>query len=267
LSPVSPPLAVFLVHLVASAVLFGLARLVPERRTRLLHGIASLALAGILLKAGLASLPSLEMRFDGSDAFVFLERDLVVPFGVLFFAAASRIVPEPRNKRATALMPLVLLAFLVVVNRWTFGQPECYRKDWGRWRGGVCLQATGFTCGAASIATICSARGVRVTEHEAAEASFTIPDRGITDLGATRALRRLLPGRKVTIRPVAVSELASVPLPCLAPTRYSFWFDHMVTVLAVRPDGVLIGDPLQGPTLWTREEVEAKWRGHVITAE
>ena len=99
------------------------------------------------------------------------------------------------------------------------------------------------------------------SEHECARLSHTIPERGVTDLGAVLALRRKLPGRTVRLRGASLEELPRVPLPCLAPLRYSFWFDHMVVVLEADRTSVLLGDPLRGRVRETHEALAPRWRG------
>src|SRR5204863_6791491 len=138
-------------------------------------------------------------------------------FGVAFFAFIAELVDVERSRRAVKLMPGVLLLYLVAVNTWVFRTPECYTKSDNRWPKDVCLQSTSYTCGAASIATLLRAKGVKVTEHEAARASCTIPERGVTNLGAAMALRHYLPGHRVAIEKVPVEKLDQVARPCLLP--------------------------------------------------
>jgi hypothetical protein len=262
-------LGVFLGFFILGATLALAVRgIAPERRV-LLHALAIAALAPILAKTVLVLRPSLEPLFDGSPLFVYLERDFAVPFGVAFFALAARLVPDPRSRRSVAVMPWVLLAYLTVSNACFFTTPACYVSDDNRWTGdGVCLQSTDYTCGPASIATLLRRRGVAdATEHDAARLSATIPGRGMTDLGATMALRHFLPGKKVTIESASVDDLANVPVPCLAPLRYSFFFDHMTVLLGVEKKGFVIGDPLLGRVVLSRAELASRWLGHVITVE
>jgi predicted double-glycine peptidase len=164
-------------------------------------------------------------------------------------------------------MPWLLLAYLVTANLWTLREPECYRESLGLWNHGVCIQSTDFTCGAASIATVSSRLGAPLLEHEAARLSRTEPFRGVTDLGCAMALRQHFPGRRVSLRRAEVSDLAKLPLPCLAPLTYSFWFDHMVSILEADERTVLVGDPLRGAVRMPASALAERWKGRVITIE
>jgi len=189
-----------------------------------------------------------------------------VPFATFFFVVAARLVPDPRSRRAVALMPVVLAGYLVAVNAWTVRTPECWRTSDGLWNRGVCLQSTDYTCGAASIATLVRAKGGETTEHEAARLSLTIPSAASPTSG--RAGAQAAPSGTAGLDPrVALEDAAKLPLPCLAPLKWSFWFDHMVVVLAPTEDGLLIGEPLRGPVRMTRANLAPLWRGTAVTAE
>jgi hypothetical protein len=244
----------------------GARRIAPERRT-LLHVLAVVALLGIVFKAVLVKVPGSEAWLVSFQPFLYFERDLAVPFAVAFFAIAARLVPEERNRRALSLMPWILGIYLLAANAWLATTPQCYEKDDNFWWKGVCRQSTDFTCGAASCSTLLRLEGVDATEHECARLSYTIPDRGVTSLGAAIALRTKLPNRKVDIRPTSLDELAQRRLPCLAPIKYSFLCDHMIVVLGTDPRGFVIGDPLSGPVVKTREELAPVWLNEAITVE
>lgn len=241
---------------------------VSDERKVFLNCVLGVSFLCLMAKAVFVFVPSLSFVFDGSDAFIYLERDFAIPFGILFFAVASRQVPEEGNQRALKLMTVLLLVLMPGQNYWVFTTPPSYSRSDGVWIDGVCMQSTSFTCGAASAATVLRAHGVPdAVEHECAYYSHTLPFRGVTDLGAARALRQKAPGRKVEIRPTKISELKDRPLPCMAPIKYSFWFDHMVVVLAVDEKGIWIGDPLKGRVQMTEAELEKRWLGRTITLE
>ncbi len=256
----------FLVYAALTALALVAPRALPKGR-RFRTGLAVVALLGILFKAALSVSKDVEPWFDGWDGFVYFERDFAVPFGAFFFAVASGLLDEPRNQRAVKIMPGLLLAYLALVNLWVFGTPACYTKSDGIWRQGVCIQSTDYTCGPAALATLLRAKGVKTTEHDCARESDTVPDRGVTDLGATMALRHLLPGSKVAIRRVSIDGLKDVAVPALLPLRFNFWFDHMTVLLGVEGDAFLVGDPLRGPVHMARKELEERYLGHVITVE
>jgi hypothetical protein len=241
---------------------------IDEQRLGLLNTIAGISFVLTLAKGVLVFVPSLSFFFDGSDAFLYLERDIALPAGIIFCATATRLLPTDRNRRALKIFVGLLLLIQVGQNAWVFTTPGCYKESNGEWVDGVCLQSTNYTCGAASAAVVLRAHGVAdAVEHECARLSHTVPGRGVTDLGAARALRMKLPGRRVTLRVSTVEQLKDFNLPCLGSLKFSFWFDHMVAVLAVDERGYWIGDPLKGRVLMSADELKKRWLGRAITVD
>ena len=52
--------------------------------------------------------------------------------------------------------------------------------------------------------------------------------------------------------------------PAVALMHFNFLIDHYVAVLQVTPTGVLIGDPLKGQALYTRQDFADNWRGSAV---
>jgi hypothetical protein len=257
-------LVLFIPMLLGTVIVFKIDR---ERKT-LLNIISFTTFTFLVAKALFVFVPSWSMAFDGSDAFLYLERDFALPFGVVFCATATRLLPDEKNGRALKIFLVLLIISLFGQNIWVFTNPSCYRQSDGIWTDGVCRQSTGYTCGAASAATVLRAHGViDAVEHECAYLSHTMPHRGVTDLGAARALRKKLPGRTVTIRTTKIDELKGLNLPCMAPLKYSFFFDHMVVVMAVDEGGCWIGDPLKGRVFVKTAELKKRWIGRTITVD
>lgn len=257
-------LVLYLPALLGSTLIF----MMSEKRKIILNSILGVSFLLLMTKAVFVFFPQLSFVFDGSDAFIYLERDFAIPFGILFFAVASKQVPKDSNRRAVKLLTVLLLILMPAQNYWVFTTPPSYRQSDGVWLDGVCMQSTSFTCGAASAATVLRAHGVPdAVEHECAYYSHTLPFRGVTDLGAARALRQKAPGRSVLIRETKIAELKDLNLPCMAPIKYSFWFDHMVVVLAVDEKGIWIGDPLKGRVHMAEETLKERWLGRTITID
>lgn len=135
---------------------------------------------------------------------------------------------------------------------------------------GVCMQSTGYTCGAASLVTMLDRMGVEASEGEMARLTGTIPGRGVSDFQAADGLQRKLEsiGRSERVRFVVRRDHdpESIPTPFAAGLTYSFWYDHMVCVLAIDAASVTIGDPIAGLQVLPREEFRERWRGVAITA-
>src|SRR5262249_12449471 len=56
-----------------------------------------------------------------------------------------------------------------------------------------------------------------------------------------------------------VAELKAAGM-TLAVIKYSFWVDHFVTVLEVKDDEIVVGDPYQGLRKLSPDEFAKKWR-------
>lgn len=260
----------------AGLLLFGLlgaacVHFVPEDKYgRGLLGVAIFCLAMIIFKAIQYTIPNLVELADNQPLYVYLERDFALPFAMIFFVAAAKLLPEEssENQRAVRLLAGLLAVIMILQNLWVFSAPRCYTESAGKWSEGVCLQSTGYTCGAASVATVLRAKGVKdATEQEAAYLSYTIPNRGVTDLGAAMALRARLPNHRVECKRVSLEDLKTVELPCLIPMRFSFWFDHMTVLLRVENGGYVIGDPLKGPEFYSKEKFVKRWYERAVLVQ
>jgi len=108
-----------------------------------------------------------------------------------------------------------------------------------RWKGDVCLQTSGTTCGAASLATCLRVLGVSATEHDLARAANTSQEGSlISDLARAARHRGV---KAVFLQGDAVSN---IPLPAIAQTTIS-GVPHFVAI--VEHDGQrVIADPLGG---------------------
>lgn len=126
-------------------------------------------------------------------------------------------------------------------------QPELLQD---KWDGEVCLQSTPSTCGAASTATILKQLGVNVTESEIAKEAHSYS-------GGTEAWYL---ARAASTRGFDVDFIFSrgfTPeegLPAVVGVRLSS-FGHFIAVLGQEGDQYIVGDPLQGRELLSREEL------------
>ncbi|MDF1661009.1 MAG: HEAT repeat domain-containing protein [Planctomycetota bacterium] len=203
-------LVLYLPALIGSILIF----MMSEKRKIILNTVLGISFLCLVAKLVFVIVPTLAFYFDGSDAFIYLERDFAIPFGILFFAIASKLVPEDSNRRALRLMTILLLIIMPGQNYWVFTTPPSYSHSDGVWIDGVCMQSTNFTCGAASAATVLRAHGVPdAVEHECAYYSHTLPFRGVTDVGAARALRKHLPDKSIRIRETSIAELKDLTIP------------------------------------------------------
>ncbi len=237
------------------------------RRSRVtLHAIAIIALAPMLMVSWFALKPTVAVRLLPLTLWADYGREFWFPIAVLFFACAGRLV-ETRNRRALRGLAIFLAIFVAVATAWHLRPPASY--DLGRnMTQGVCMQSTGYTCGAASLVTMLDAMGIEASEGEMARLSRTIPGRGVSDFQAAAGLQRKLDEIHSNTRVEFITRPDGDPTgitpPFLAGIKYSMWFDHMVCVLELRDNAVVIGDSLQGRRLMTYEQFAEEWRGVAI---
>ena len=135
------------------------------------------------------------------------------------------------------------------------------RPDWSkfenRWVNDVCLQSSESSCGPAAAATLLRHFGKTATELEIAQESFTTR-RGTENWYLLRSIRRQ--GLSVDYAVVAPG-LENVLLPSIAGVRMNFAQDtgHFITLLARDGERLVVGDPLNGREVLTREELHERY--------
>lgn len=227
------------------------------------------ALVPVVLTAVLGFYPQWAVAVLGLDTYAQMEWEYWMPFAVLLFALASHRVPR-RSRRALVLLSCAVAVFAVQQKAWHVMRPAVYDQP-GKLFEGVFRQTSGYTCGAASAATMLHAMGVDTNEGEMAELTRTPPRRGITSVAAAYGVKRKLaqvghPG-KVSLVPCADEDLDRLPTPFIVGLRFTLWCDHMVCVQEVRPDKVLVGDPLVGNRWWDRPALAQEIRGLAVIVE
>ena len=143
--------------------------------------------------------------------------------------------------------------------------------------GGVCLQATDYSCGPAAAVTALRRLGIPAGEGEIAILAHTSNAIGTpSDLLATAIQKRFGPqGVDCRYRSYrSVQELRQgAPAITLAVIRFSLFVDHYVAVLHVDETRVVVGDPAKGLRAYTIGDFERIWkhtgvqiqRGHAPT--
>lgn len=124
-----------------------------------------------------------------------------------------------------------------------------------RWEDGICLQSTGSTCGAASLATIMKRFGEAVTEPELAAEAHSYRN-GTEAWYLARAARRR--GFEVAFDFRAGLD-PEVEFPAVAGVRFGS-IGHFIPILGREGDEFLIGDPLRGRESLTSEELLERYR-------
>lgn len=123
-----------------------------------------------------------------------------------------------------------------------------------KWDGEVCLQSTPSTCGAASMATIMKLLGADVTESELAAEAHSYSG-GTEAWYLARAARSR--GFKVNFE---FSHRFSPEhgLPAVVGVRLGS-IGHFIAILGQKGDKFIIGDPLRGREVLSRQELEQRY--------
>lgn len=133
----------------------------------------------------------------------------------------------------------------------------------------VCLQSTGYTCGAASAVTALKCFGIDADERRLAYASHTSRIWGTTQYMLADAIEQQFADQGIhcQVRTFETIDDMQACCPVIMIIHYKAMLDHFVTVLAVDNKKVLIGDPLSGRERLSHTEFEKKWRkiGIVLT--
>ena len=235
-------------------------------RTKLFIG-AALSLIPILAKMTFSIFPLLEASLMPIDFYTVIQREFWLPFAILFFALASRLVPARSRK---GILAIVIILVLVVVQQtfWHLQEPDIYDYK-GKITGGVCQQTSFDTCGAASMVTLLNKIGVQATEGEMARLAMAAPGKGISPHQAAHAVRKKLGqlGRseKAVISVPNLKDLHNLPKPFLAGIKFSFRTNHMVCIMETAQENLVVGDPISvGPKKWSWDNFRMRWSGIVI---
>ena len=153
--------------------------------------------------------------------------------------------------RKLLLLPLLGSALATIIPFLKpFVGPLAHEQLRHQWDGDVCMQSTSSTCGAASLATIMRHFGVEMSESEIAKEAHSYA-------GGTEAwyLARVAKSRGFAVDFVFSSDLPSAhELPAVVGVRLGAT-GHFIAVLGKHGDSFIVGDPLVGRELLTRDDL------------
>lgn len=121
----------------------------------------------------------------------------------------------------------------------------------------VSLQATGYTCGAASLKMVLSAFNIEVEEDEIAFLAGTEPKMGTTMAGLQKAAEAL--GLEMVGMKLSPLLLKLVNKPLIA-----YLGRHNVVVLGIVGNNIHIADPARGEVWFTMEDFMKLWQGYAL---
>jgi predicted double-glycine peptidase len=195
-------------------------------------------------------------------------------FAALGFAVPlllATLIPRLARRREQVLLWVLVCSYVIAQSASPFLLPAFSRASLAALETtidghGVCLQSTGYTCGAASAVTALRQLGIEADEGELAILSHTSRLGTDADL-LCEAINRRFAGQGVRAECRwfgSVAELRGRE-PVLAAVRFRFLIDHFVTVLSVGDSEVIIGDPLTGRETRSYEEFAQRWRRYGVT--
>jgi predicted double-glycine peptidase len=193
-----------------------------------------------------------------------------IAFGFAVPLLFGTLIPRLRRKRERLLLWVLVCTYVVAQSALPFLLPAFARRSLAAIETtvdghGICLQSTGYTCGAASAVTALRQLGVEAHEGELAVLSHTSRMGTAPDL-LCAALNRRFAEQGVRAECRWFGSIADLrgKEPVMAAVRYRFLIDHFVTVLRVTDSEVIIGDPLVGREALSYNEFSNRWRRYGI---
>ena len=249
--------------LVMGGVAAALGYLAARRSQKLSTVLCGIMLAAVLLKVAIGRIPAAEPRLFPWDWYAIVEPWWYVGPAMFLLGAGLHVA-----RKSTWRRDLILVLCGVLLIRTGIVVMEG-RTDHANLTGminesGLCLQTSGYSFSAAAAAMFLHLHGVEATEREMAILCLTRPGLGgTTDSGIRRGLRQRLPDREIEVSAPRYEELRE---PAMVSILLNRWLAHSVVMLHVRPDHVVLLDPLVGKRTLTRDRFESIWQGTAITA-
>lgn len=215
----------------------------------------AVALVAIILAIPGASFATYYLHILPEPGWYYQFRSIIgTEFLIVFIGVAGGLVATllPRVLRIFPLLGVAAFSIAPVIKPFIGPIPVDALRD--EWAGDVCLQSTGSTCGAASTATILKQLGVDVTESDlVAEAHSYV--------GGTEAwyLARSARARGCEVDfSCTPGFTAEQELPAVVGVRLGV-IGHFIPILGREGDRLIVGDPLRGRELLSREALEARY--------
>lgn len=132
---------------------------------------------------------------------------------------------------------------------------------------GICFQTTDYTCGPAAAVTALNKLGIKPDEGQLAILAYSSPMTGTLPECLADALRKQYAGMGLECRFRlfdSIDQLADADV-TLVVVKDHFLADHCIAVLEVDDDYVVVGDPVSGKKILSRQQFSDKWRFSGIT--
>ena len=191
-------------------------------------------------------------------------------FAVIGFVTTLVLTtPLSRLKPARVRVLVSILMGLMVVSSsiWPFLAPAFNRSYLASLttkldNDGICRQSNEYNCGPAAAVTALRKLGFPAEEGEIAIQAHTSSATGTPPDILARTLQEKYGSQGLSSEYRVFHDLAELKAAglSLAVIKYSFWVDHYVTVLEVKDEEIVAGDPFHGLRRFSRDEFERKWR-------
>ena len=210
-------------------------------------------------KPALALLPPISWLVMGRNKFA----SIALIATMVLTTPLSRIKPL----RARLLISVLMGLMVIQMSLWPFLAPAFNRDYLARLvtqidLDGICRQSSDYDCGPAAAVTALRRLGFPAEEGQIAIWAYTSSAIGTPPDILARTLQERYGkyGLSCEYRVFKnLKELRQAGL-TLVVIRYSFWFDHYLTVLKVSDDYVLVGDLSRGLVTLSNSEFLSKWR-------
>lgn len=225
----------------------------------------SFCIASIIFYILVNYYPAVEFKLIPTFLAAFYEILNFIPSAMILIGIGFERVTE-RNKRALKLFGIFVFIVALFQTSCIFVGHTVREEEFRINEEGVCIQSTGYTCGAASAVTLLRHYEIYATELEMAKLSRTRPALGVRMASLARAI-----GEKVREKNLSVElfktnweTLKNLRKPCIVDVDWALFVSHVIVLLETGDSKVKIADPLSGVVYWDKKRFLDKWLGSVI---
>lgn len=229
--------------------------------------LAAVCLAFILLHLLLFYSPMLEFSLIGWYGYIFIQPWWMPVFAFGLLGTAMGLMAEKRKRYAVMTLTGVLgIFYLMRMSATTFLQAQ-HLSGTPVGTDQVCMQTTGYTCGAAAACTLLAQVRIAATEQEMADICGTNSMNGTQVVGVMWGLREKLKDTGYRIEFLdrqTPADLQALQYPAMVTMRLNFLIDHWIVVLKADENGILTADPLRGVVRRNTGEFLSNWRRTLV---
>ncbi|MGH7144693.1 MAG: cysteine peptidase family C39 domain-containing protein [Planctomycetota bacterium] len=258
-------LAIFFLAGYAGA--FWIGRRAAQRYKKRSEMLLLPCLAAMLFYLLLYYSPQLEFDIFRFHGYLYV-RPWWMPVLVFFFFGLAFERLELRRKRVGIAILAGLVGILYCMRLGAFAlAPANHLNGQPRGPSGVCMQTSGYSCGAAAAATLLAQIDVQASEAEMAELCGTNAMMGTDTFSEMCGLREKLRGTRYTLKLIThatLEDIRGLRYPALATMHLTTFIDHWIVVTGADEQGVRTLDPLRGADQRSIADFMGSWRGDLV---